>query len=119
MTTLWKPYRGDLVVPTARFFDYPYFEEMAREHRLPKTLHVRWMPYPRFVQYALSTDTEEEAEDKLAFIGDVAAMIKRGDDVPPLIVDATGEPIDGMHRAWAADSLGLKRAPVAVVSAAR
>ena len=101
-------------MPTRRFFDYPYFEDMAVEHRLPKTLTVRWGPYEDFTWYAIAADDAEQAALVRQFLRSVARSIRRCDDVPPLIRSAKG-PLDGTHRAFAAQSLGLRLAPIAVI----
>jgi len=115
MRSLWlNPSRTPVVVQLARFTDYPYYLEALEEAFYPEPLStsvtVRWRRYGAFTRLFIPADDEEEAEEIEAFIDGVAARMRAGEDIPPLVV--RGRAIeDGRHRAFAAESLGLERAP--------
>jgi hypothetical protein len=96
-------------IDLSRFEDYPYFLDSFMQYEgvvMPALVDVTWQPIKPYL-HTFDDDTEENPE----FIEDVSNMIKRGEDVPPLLV-LDGKLFDGRHRAWAAKDAGLKRAPV-------
>lgn len=122
MRSLWlNPSRTPLVVPLARFEDYPYYFEALDEalypQPLPERVTVRWRAYSKFTKYLIEADDEEQSQEIEDFIDEVAARMKAGEDIPPLVVDGRGLIVDGRHRAFAAESLGIKRAPTIDISA--
>jgi len=114
--SLWlHPQRHTVAVRLKRFAHYPHYLESLKEHLyarpLPERAAVSWRPYDAFTQYLIEADDEDQAQEIESFIDDVADMIRRGEDVPPLVVDGA-EIVDGRHRAFAAERLGLELAPV-------
>ena len=98
--------RKPLVVRLDRWADYPYFIETLEEFGdIPELVTVKWGPFADFTKYGFDDDGEWD------FVDEVAARMKAGADIPPLIREG-GRPLDGVHRAFAAKSLGLKAAPV-------
>jgi len=94
------------IVRLSRWADYPYFIETLEEFGpLPELVTVTWGPYRDFVKYGF------DDEDEWNFVDEVAARMKAGADIPPLIREG-GRPLDGVHRAFAAKSLGMRVVPV-------
>lgn len=113
---LWlHPSRTPVVVRLKRFDRYPYFLETLAEHSAPAEAVVRWGSTRAWTEYLIEADDEEQAEDVAAFIRSVAQRIADDEDVPPLVRGRGGEIIDGRHRAFAAESIGLRRAPIIVL----
>lgn len=56
-------------------------------------------------------DSDEEADQSDAWIKEVVQMLRRGEDVPPILM-IKDEIFDGRHRAQAASYLKLKLAPI-------
>ena len=120
MSSLWLyPLRTTVVVPLERFADYPHYlealEEACYPKPLPRTVTVRWRAYGAFTRYAISADNEEQRDEIVAFINSVKRRMKRGEDIPPLVVRGP-EIVDGQHRAFAARALEIARAPTVDLS---
>jgi hypothetical protein len=93
------------IVRLSRWASYPHFIATLEEYGpLPELVTVTWGPYRDFVKYE-----PDDAGD--GFIEEVAARMKAGEDIPPLIREQ-GKPSDGIHRAFAAKSLGMRVVPV-------
>jgi hypothetical protein len=109
--SLWlRPARGRTrKIPLACFKDYPYFFESFKQYniKLPAVLEVNWRPIK---QYLMIFDDEQEEDPE--WIREVSSMIKKGEPVPPLLLEKTGDLFDGRHRAWAAHHIGIKNVPV-------
>jgi hypothetical protein len=111
--SLWlKPSPGVKTIELACFEHYPYFFESFEQYgiKLPSVIEVRWKPIEPYL-HAFSDEVDAAEE----FIEEVAGMIVRGESVPPILIDAQGELADGRHRAWAAQSIGIKKVPVTVI----
>ena len=90
----------------SRWADYPYFIETLEEFGdIPELVTVKWGPFVDFTKYGFDDDGEWD------FVDEVAARMKAGADIPPLIREG-GRPLDGVHRAFAAKSLGIRSAPI-------
>lgn len=118
--SLWlHPKRRPVEVDLERFRGYPYFFESFEQYgvRLPESVTVVWRSLR---QYNLEFFDDLSQEH----IRWVMRVMKRGGDVPPLLVfDRTIRRIrsdpgifDGRHRSWAAWRLGIRRAPVVDIS---
>lgn len=111
--SLWlHPSTKPKKVEVSCFAKFPYFFESFEQYgvSLPKRVTVRWKPLRAFLK-----GFEDERDAAQDFIADVANMISHGEPVPPVLVDRRGALSDGRHRAWAAHSLGIKKAPVVVL----
>jgi hypothetical protein len=114
MKSLWlHPQRGAAKVELERFRDYQYFFESFEQYgmRIPRVVTVRWVPLRPLLEVF-----EDEVEEAPEFIQEVAQAMKRGADVPPVLLNRT-RVFDGRHRAWAAWRIGIRKAPVVDVSA--
>ena len=106
--SLWLHPVPGIVVSLARWRDYPYFWDALSLYMDPEALGVlpvAWEAYGDFTRYVPDTD------DWRSFVRGVAGRMRAGADVPPLVRWADGTRMDGVHRAFAARSLGLRRAP--------
>ena len=110
--------RKPMVVRLDRWADYPHFIETLEEFGpIPELVTVKWGPFGDFTKYDFDEldrdedESESAADDDWAFVRDVAARMKAGADIPPLIREK-GFRFDGVHRAFAAKSLGIRTAPI-------
>jgi len=85
---------------------------------VPRTATVRWGPYKDFTSER-SFLVKRFGTTRDVFIERVADLIADGRDVPPLVRGSYSSgggfgfgPVDGFHRAYAAQDLGLRVAPI-------
>lgn len=115
MTTksIWlNPQRSPVYVGLNRFDWYEYFRDAIEQYvglEVPLLVPVHWGPFKNFVEALPPADVA--AEGSQDYIDYVAELIKDGRDVPPLVVDGAAL-FDGRHRARAARSLGIRKAPI-------
>jgi len=110
--------RKPLTVRLSRWADYPHFIETLEEFgNIPELVTVKWGAFTDFTKYDFDEldrdedESESAADDDWAFVRDVAARMKAGADIPPLIREK-GFRFDGVHRAFAAKSLSIRTAPI-------
>jgi len=115
---LWlHPRRGAVEVDLERFRNYSHFFDSFEQYgvELPDVVSVVWRPLKPLLE------PFDNPEEEAPFIREVAQRIRRGDDVPPVLVMREEHPLmrsfgtrvfDGRHRAWAAWRTGLRSAPV-------
>lgn len=112
-TSLWlrKSHRA-INVPLSRWDDYEYFRETLEDcGKYEITLvTVHWEPYADFVKYDFDDD-DVRYEDDWAFVREVEARMRAGEDIPPLVRFKSGDTLDGKHRSFAAKALHINRAP--------
>jgi hypothetical protein len=109
-----KPIKVDL---RERFGDYPYFIDSFDQYvelKIPNRVSVVWKPLGPYLE-TIDTCDEEETLKTTVWIDTVEAMMERGEDIPPLLLDGD-RLFDGRHRGWAAHRLGIKRAPTVDIS---
>ncbi len=95
-----------------RFGDYPFFLESFEQYEgvnLPDIVEVTWVPIKDVLETLEASGEDEEAQHD-EFIDYVEGIMRAGEDIPPVIIHK-GSVFDGRHRSWAADQIGLKKAP--------
>lgn len=113
-SSLWlRPSLGTTQkIPLACFKDYPHFFESFKQYgwKLPPVLEIRWKPIKPYL--IVFNDVDDE---NIEWIQEVIYKIKDGEAVPPLLIEPNGDLFDGRHRAWAANSIGIKMVPTTVI----